>query len=103
MDYKEQIEKLRFLSSHVPEQMCDADGKDPLEKAADAIETLLAERDAAIEMLHGECHACKHNAGWHNIGKCGVCVHETARDSFTPGKRTDCWEWCSPQKGDKEN
>lgn len=46
MDYKELIEELRFLSAYVPEQMCDANGKDTLEKAADAIETLLSELNA---------------------------------------------------------
>lgn len=93
MEYKEQIEELRALSKHVPEQMCGGDGKDPLEKAADSIETLLAERDAAIGMLMGECHACKHNTGCHNIGKCSICVHETARDGPIPVKRTNYWEW----------
>lgn len=60
MDYKEQIEELRFLSGHVPEQMCDADGEDPLKRAADALETLLAERDAAIADIERRCETCKH-------------------------------------------
>lgn len=47
MDYKGLIEELRFLSSHVPGDMCDDDGRDALEKAATAIETLLAEREEA--------------------------------------------------------
>lgn len=73
MDYKEQIEELRFLSSHVPEQMCDADGKDPLEKAADAIETLLAERDAAIRLLRTPawCNGCIHFKG---LEGCGIGI-----------------------------
>lgn len=96
MDYKEQIEELRFLSGHVPEQMCDADGKDPLEKAADAIETLLAERDAAVEHLsHGgsRCNCCAYN--YHSIHDypCKHCK-ET-------GGMSDYWEWRGPQKEDK--
>lgn len=125
MDYKELIERLR------------ASNRDSLvssEETATAIETLLAEldaaqsslrdlqatfdmyggeygitkafrkaeeRDAAVYMLHGECHACKHNAGWHNIGKCGVCMHETEKNSTMEEKRTDCWQWIGPQKEDK--
>lgn len=55
-DYKELIEELMFLSTnHVPEDMCDDDGMDALEKAATAIENLLSERDALLETLHGEC------------------------------------------------
>lgn len=46
MDYKALIEELRFLSSHVPEQMCDNNGENALDRAATAIETLLAEREA---------------------------------------------------------
>lgn len=87
-DYKELIDELRFLSGHVPEQMCDDKGKDALEKAADAIETLLAERDAAVhdinEMLRepeldceyckwgGDCpeefYSCYNNAEWRGPG-----------------------------------
>lgn len=58
-----------------------------------AIEALLAERDAAVTMLRGECHACKYNAGWHNIGKCGACIHETARFPKKEERRADNWEW----------
>lgn len=64
--------------------------------AHNAIENLLVERDAAIAMLRGECSACKHNAGWHNIGKCATCKHENA-GTFLPQDcekhRNDKWEW----------
>lgn len=92
-DYKALIAELRFLSSIVPEDMCDSDGKDALEKAAAAIETLLAERDAAVEMLRGECRACKHNSVWHNVGKCCTCTHETAGALIPKDQCTDNWEW----------
>lgn len=49
MDYKELIEVLREYSSlYVPEEMCDDDGTDILQKAADAIETLLAEMNKEV-------------------------------------------------------
>lgn len=105
IDYKEMIERLKYYGTtyaiwdNLGREINGSD--DLMLTAAGAIETLLEERNAAVEMLRGECHACKHNAGWHNIGKCGVCVHETARDSFIPEKRTDCWEWRGPQKEDK--
>lgn len=80
MDYKELIEELRFLSGFVPEQMCDDDGKDAFEKAAAAIETLLAERDAdiilarCIENQFGDCHCsnCKGNI-LHGSRYCNWC------------------------------
>lgn len=95
MDYKELIEELHFLSGHVPEQMCDDDGKDPLERAATAIETLLAERDAAVEIISSggkRCRACVYNdRGIHDF----PCCH--CRET---GGMTDYWEWRGPQKGD---
>lgn len=96
MDYKDLIEQLKNIRFIYADNMIKCESI--CNKAADAIETLLAERDAAIEMLKGECNACKHNTGWHNIGKCAVCVHETAREWPVTKKRTDCWEWCGPQK-----
>lgn len=88
MDY-ELIEELRSLSKHVPEQMCDLEGKDPLERAATAIETLLAERDAAVEdmLMAGKtgrlCYVCGKR------GKCNPCACEG-------------WQWRGPVKGNTE-
>lgn len=49
MDYKELIDELReFSSLFVPEEMCDDDGRDILQKAADAIETLLSKINKEI-------------------------------------------------------
>lgn len=95
MDYKEQIEELRFLSSHVSEQMCDADGKDPLEKAADAIKTLLAERDAAIKFVPHNCQTCK----WWETVKPGMACCKAPEESGACylGKGM-AWEWRGPQK-----
>lgn len=83
MDYKELIEELRFLSGHVPEQMCDSDGKDPLEKAADALEMLLEERDALMQ----------------DAIRCDTCIH-VKECFFNELRRNDCvqsnrghWKW----------
>lgn len=94
MDYKELIDELRMVSSWKCSDCYDCN---QCVKAATAIETLLAECDAAITMLHGECHACKHNAGWHNIGKCATCKHENAATFMLEGSAVhteDNWEWC---------
>lgn len=90
MDYKELIEELHFLSGHVPEQMCDDDGKDPLERAATAIETLLAERDAAMDDLNGQCDKCKFlNISSHDFPCCHCIV---------TGGMNDYWKWRGIQK-----
>lgn len=88
MDYKELIEELRFLSGHVPEEMCDDDGKDALKKAATAIDTLLVEREAAMKYIPKTCYTCKN---W-ELGGCNA-----------PLSRGDCtfdlrkaWEWRVP-------
>lgn len=87
MDYKEQIEELRFLSGHVPEQMCDSDGKDPLERAADSIETLLAERDAALRAQ--QAPAKLNRSRWEGckectLPSCGTCVRYNHRNTGDP-------------------
>lgn len=61
-----------------------------------------AERDAAVEMLTGECHVCKHNVGWHNVGKCCTCKYEHAASMIPYEQRSDNWEWRGPKKGDAQ-
>lgn len=94
MDYKEQIDELRALSRHVPEQMCGEDEKDPLERAADTIEDLLEERDAAMMDLFGHCYCCKHKL---------VCfLDENYRKGCSISNRGN-WEWCGLKKeGDSD-
>lgn len=91
MDYKELIDVLRNQEPRVVLEYID--------DAATAIETLLAERDAAVEDLRGECRCCTHNTGWHNVGKCATCFHETRSMPLQGFKRVDNWEWSGPQKG----
>lgn len=100
MDYKELIERMRrvdcvYANGGVLQAAI-------AKEAATAIETLLAERDAAIEMLRGECRACKHNVGWHNVGKCCTCTHETAGPLIPKEQCDDNWKWRGPQKGDEQ-
>lgn len=88
-DYKELINKLRYFRS-CPEDVAEA---------ANAIETLLTERDAAIEMLHGECYACKYKSGWFSKGPCATCKNGDPY-TFLPHENAmhnkDNWEWSGP-------
>lgn len=97
MDYKELISKFRSDADCIRKHNMIgwADGYD---LAADAIETLLAERDAALSILRGECYACKYVF-------CG-CMDEPCKSckSFVgakSGKERDSWELRGPQKEDK--
>ena len=49
------------------------------------------ERDAAIQDLHGRCHACSHYTPNHNEGPCRFCCFEIARDQTV--EVNDNWEW----------
>lgn len=63
----------------------EIDGSDKMMlDAATAIETLLAERDAAVEELRGECRVCEHR---------GECLFN---DQCGNGSN---WQWRGPQKG----
>lgn len=53
MDYKELIKRLRYAN-------CSGCMAGDMKDAADAIETLLEERDAAMEDLRGLCWCCSH-------------------------------------------
>lgn len=92
MDYKKLIERLQEKSqswvSYEDQGLATA-----LQDAADGIKRLLEERESAVDMLHGQCHACKNNRGWHNVGKCGTCIHETARFPKKEERKEDNWEW----------
>ena len=98
MDYKELIGELRALSKHVPEQMCDDGGKDPLEKAVTAIETLLAERDAAVNLLHGACYACKNKGTHYSEAPCSLCKWGGMVYITPIAKLQDSWQWRGPKK-----
>lgn len=62
-------------------------------------EQLTAERDAAVEQLHGICSACKNYSPYHNTGKCAFCVYEPAREKDV--EANDNWQWRGPKKEDE--
>ena len=68
------------------------------ENLHDELEKVKAERDAALEHLHGICSACKNYSPYHNRGKCRFCAYEPARDK--DAEANDNWEWRGPQKED---
>lgn len=93
MGYKELIETLR--------------GKDGCNceclQAADAIETILAERNAAVEDLRGMCWCCTHGEKWDKApiwSRMTTCeyIREQGVLASSGGKRKcQHWEWRGPR------
>ena len=75
-------------------------GPCPHEKSAEDVlvdlARVTAERDAAVERLHGICSACVNYSPYHNTGKCEFCVYEPARDK--DAEANDNWEWSGQKK-----
>ena len=69
-----------------------------IKKLRAELEQVKAERDAAIEDLHGKCSACANYTPYHNDGPCATCKFEI--DCFVPEKATDKWQWRGPVKED---
>ena len=87
LDCKELIEQLKEWN----------DGKDCIVcRATTAIETLLAERDAAVEDLHGVCRACVYSRCFDGEQPCSECTYGTGIMWDA-----DNWKWRGPQKEDK--
>lgn len=87
MDYKELIEQLR---NAFPKDGYELE-RSVCESAADAIETLLAERDAAVKYIPKVCSTCEYwDAGGCNApiagGECAFDLRQA-------------WQWRGPQKG----
>lgn len=102
MDYKELIEELKgfsyWLGQSVPEshdihpRVCD--------KAAAAIETILMERDAAVEDIERRCETCKHFLVFFNGCTPDYdCDNPECRDS---GANIG-WEWRGPKNEENRN
>lgn len=96
MDYKETVEAMRSTDVKVVfSHSIDA---------ADAIETLLAERDAAIEELRGICWCCANGKPMGRIGRlrsCTTCDYMQERGILGNfGRERDCphWQWRGQQK-----
>lgn len=86
MDYKELIDILRYTASEG--DVCRECPQ--CIEAADAIETLLAERDALMNDLEGRCDVCKNRS---------VCLFDEKRRSGCVNRSH--WQWRGPQKGEK--
>lgn len=75
MDYKELIERLKHCKSYKPKHELQRTMLD----AATAIETLLAEREAAMKDLRRTgCDTCEHRKDCYPCSKC---------------MNGSCWEW----------
>lgn len=98
MDYKELTNQLEVLERHT--------GFCALGVSATAIETLLDERDAAVEDLRGLCWCCAHGKKYENglpWSKATTCEHmrELGVVARSSGKcKCKFWQWRDPQKGD---
>lgn len=85
MEYKELIKQLRaYRLMIIDRSMID----DALTNSANAIETLLAERDAVMKDLHGECDKCRYF---------GLSAHPCCH-CYINGGMFDYWQWRGPQK-----
>ena len=63
------------------------------ERQLGELASMTAERDAAVEQLHGQCNYCKHMDHWRE-GPCKGCVWFAAKE-FIEG---DYWEWIGSGK-----
>lgn len=83
-DYAEQYKSGSTLGRAIVET------EDVMFDAADAIEALLAERDAALEDLKGRCDICKHRR---------VCIFDEQHRIECANSKRAHWKWRGPQKG----
>lgn len=103
MDYKELIRRL-VECDQWDEAIRNDELSLALEDAADAIEALLAERDAALDDLRGMCWCCAHGKPWEKAGplsKLTGCEHLAEAGALACGGRNrKCphWQWRGPQE-----
>lgn len=109
--YEELLEQLRNIVNHgdaQPAEYCTnrCGGCDACDKSIDAIETLLAERDAAVEELRGMCWCCangeklKKAPMWSMATTCKY-MRELGALARSGGKcKCQHWQWRGPQKHD---
>lgn len=93
MDYKEMIEQLRKHHQSWAAYR-DLELAHALEDAITAIETLLAEREAAVEEMHGRCSKCKHFSVGILDYPCADCRYECGAN--------DHWQWRGPTPPDRQ-
>lgn len=103
MDYKELAKELRDEAQWQNINFTFSTVAKELYAAATAIETLLAERDAAVEDLRGRCWCCVHGKPWEPAGplsKLTGCDHLSEFGVLARGGgKCKCphWEWRGPQ------
>ena len=92
MDYKELIEYKALIEDL--RDAADVTGVCEIElrDAATAIETLLAEREAAMEDLRGRCDICKHRR---------VCLFDEQHRIGCANSKRGHWEWSGPTPPDR--
>lgn len=99
-DYKELVFNLMFLAKYCHSEYNDLCVDDELKKAADAIEQLVKERDAAVDEIEHDCFHCKRSVLYRHLGTyyndCELC-----RTGHCKGR--DKWEWRGVQEDNDEN
>lgn len=92
MDYKAMISARRREAINLRENRGQYTLATEFEEDANAIETLLAERDAAIADIERDCKTCIHyksnTRGHIPCDVMDICIF------------SDHWQWCGPQKYD---
>lgn len=90
MDYKSMISARRREAINLRENRGQYTLATEFEEDADAIKTLLAERDAALEELRSiGCEVCAHLCDYSFNSPCCTC-----------GDADNNWQWRGPQKQD---
>lgn len=103
MDYKGMIEQIRSFADrwkHGEQLLLNGELRlqDALRDAATSLEALLAERDAAVTLMHGECFACKNKSIHYSDEPCSLCKWGAMRSMVPVVTLQDSWEWRGPQK-----
>lgn len=98
MDYKELIEKLRKHHQSM-DAYNDLELAHTLEEAVAAIETMLAEREAAVEKMRGNCDECVNANTPAQEYPCYFCHFSMYGKN---GDTKNYWKWRSTTPPDRE-
>lgn len=93
MNYKAMISARRREAINLRENRGQYTLATEFEEDADAIETLLAERDAAVDSIPKNCNTCCH---WYD----GGCVAPLELFGGCDFGIRQAWQWRGPQKQD---
>lgn len=101
MDYKDLIRRgYSWNGNHFRREF-----KEPRSLIAEmcfAIETLLEERDAALNDLRGMCWCCINGQRWEKSKNLVTCDHLKQQGILAAGgsRKCDYWQWRGPKKED---